>query len=903
MNLSSSDEGDYSSNDEDIVGILQGKENGLNSKGATETEKNNIQEGHDDDSEDFDEVDWEDVSVDDSQNDDDDETACIEGRNDNDASHRSFPTRAVTINFADSKPQSPTTNHIIENGIASDIRTKTKRKRKRTHKIQSVEPQVQQLVEDLHNSHLLACTSRTVFISSFLGSVQEEIWHVGYSLIPLEFIEENTSTGLLKQPQYPDIVIPAMDLLSRFCQWFFDLVNHLEERRRRLENENRAAGAYSYLPHRRRQRKKARTAKKDAKNPSSNTSIEGNFDETYLGEKLKINRLLQLFEYISPTIDEHPDLQQMKKCQITPIEKVLMFICMTRSLNWRVRFVQAIDPISKALTVDHPLLSTSVANVFRSILKNSSSSSAKRASRRKATKRKASNMSQTTGEAEKSLSEQGQESKSFEMGWVEVLCAMNKDTTSSQKSSAIASTRLQGEKERSKWVHVDPHYELIDKPLQVESIRRRGGIKRAKRGANTASKHVAFVIATEHRHHLPEGNIVGQKDVIPTHLILSSTRLVDVTPRYSNAWSKSLQLRGATTSQISKSRGKCPNIWWGKSIKKINSYFSERRADVGYTDIKRTQSRKMTPYKVERCTHGKEILVIASSDDEPSSSIQGQNSVKRTDYDDEALEEKEFEESRENEALPTSKASFKNHPLYLIPSVLKSQEVLALGARSRICGVFKGELVYKRSDCSTAFAEKKWLYQGRRVRKEELKKPAKVVKARKKPVKKGFEALDSYSAKGLDQAESLQKYEEDEYDGKSLLYGIWQTDPWSPTPVGIGDPIPVNEHKNIELALINPGLIHLELSRIALVAKRLGIPYAPCLLGFEGHGGNRTPTIRGIVVHETNRELLLEAHTEWESQTVEIAYKERQQAIHKRWRKLMFGMMTKERLEREYAND
>ena len=80
-------------------------------------------------------------------------------------------------------------------------------------------------------------------------------------------------------------------------------------------------------------------------------------------------------------------------------------------------------------------------------------------------------------------------------------------------------------------------------------------------------------------------------------------------------------------------------------------------------------------------------------------------------------------------------------------------------------------------------------------------------------------------------------------------------------------------------------------------------PYAPCLLGFEGHGGNRTPTIRGIVVHEHNAELLLEAHVEMASQILEQEHQEQQSSVYKKWKRLLVGILTKERLERDYGKD
>ena len=60
-------------------------------------------------------------------------------------------------------------------------------------------------------------------------------------------------------------------------------------------------------------------------------------------------------------------------------------------------------------------------------------------------------------------------------------------------------------------------------------------------------------------------------------------------------------------------------------------------------------------------------------------------------------------------------------------------------------------------------------------------------------------------------------------DGMENLYASWQTDPWSPSPVGPNDPIPVNEHNNIELELLNPGLVHIDLQRVSKLAKQLGM--------------------------------------------------------------------------------
>ena len=77
----------------------------------------------------------------------------------------------------------------------------------------------------------------------------------------------------------------------------------------------------------------------------------------------------------------------------------------------------------------------------------------------------------------------------------------------------------------------------------------------------------------------------------------------------------------------------------------------------------------------------------------------------------------------------------------------------------------------------------------------------------------------------------------------------------------------------------------------------------PCLLGFEGHHGNRTPTIRGIVIHEHNEELLREANVEMASHILEQSHKKRQDEIYGKWKRLLVGLLTKERLDRAYGDN
>jgi xeroderma pigmentosum group C-complementing protein len=272
-------------------------------------------------------------------------------------------------------------------------------------------------------------------------------------------------------------------------------------------------------------------------------------------------------------------------------------------------------------------------------------------------------------------------------------------------------------------------------------------------------------------------------------------------------------------------------------------------------------------------------------------------------------EREELNQCSKKEAIPTSKAAFRTHPLYVIPSELGKTEVLHPDASKRVVGVFKGQLVYRRSDVSTALTAKKWLYEGRKVLDTELAKPIRRLKARKIPTSTSFKALKSYGVGVSNDGSEDQRKQviadasKPLEDGMEDLYAHWQTEDWSPPWLGPMDDIPVNEYRNVELALLNPGLVHIDQRGIATVAKKLGIPYAPCLLGFEGHGGNRTPTIRGVVVHQHNEQLLREAGMEVTSHAMQQEHDDRRKAIHLRWKRLMVGLLTKARVEREYGDD
>ena len=139
-----------------------------------------------------------------------------------------------------------------------------------------------------------------------------------------------------------------------------------------------------------------------------------------------------------------------------------------------------------------------------------------------------------------------------------------------------------------------------------------------------------------------------------------------------------------------------------------------------------------------------------------------------------------------------------------------------------------------------------------------------------------------------------------------FLYGEWQTEPWDP-PAAKDGVVPKNDRGNVDLhgaALPPPGTVHVNLPRIARVARALGIDYATALVGFEFHrGGKTTPKFEGVVVCEEFEGRLREAHAEEEARLVAAKAERERREAKARWRVLFSAMWTRLSLREEFAMD
>ncbi len=254
------------------------------------------------------------------------------------------------------------------------------------------------------------------------------------------------------------------------------------------------------------------------------------------------------------------------------------------------------------------------------------------------------------------------------------------------------------------------------------------------------------------------------------------------------------------------------------------------------------------------------------------------------------FEELEFEERSLREGMPNSIQDFKNHPIYVLESQLKANEVL----RPRIsCGSIRkknkynktGELVpvYKRSNVQIVRSAKAWYMRGR-----VLKIGERPMKSRKKSKFGISKDPDNYN--GSDAGE--------DEDDVVRLYAESQTKKFVP-PAVVGGEIPRNAFGNIDVYrpwMIPEGCVHIPDDRAERAAKIMGISFVPAAVGFDFDGGTKgggsraTVKIQGVVTfkeYEPAVKLICQGLQEYDEEKI----RRRTQLIAFRAWKILFKKM------------
>ncbi|NXG45061.1 XPC protein, partial [Psilopogon haemacephalus] len=243
----------------------------------------------------------------------------------------------------------------------------------------------------------------------------------------------------------------------------------------------------------------------------------------------------------------------------------------------------------------------------------------------------------------------------------------------------------------------------------------------------------------------------------------------------------------------------------------------------------------------------------------------------------------QFQVKLQDQPLPTAIGEYKNHPLYALKRhLLKYQAIYPESAA--ILGYCRGEAVYSRDCVHTLHSRDTWLKQARVVRIGEV--PYKMVK--------GF----SNQARKARLAEPANRDKED-----LALFGHWQTEEYQP-PVAVDGKVPRNEYGNVYLflpSMLPIGCVHLRLSNLNRLARKLDIDCAQAITGFDFHGGYSHPVTDGYIVCEEYKEVLIAA---WENEQVEIEKKEKEKREKRalgNWKLLTKGLLIRERLKQRYS--
>ncbi|VDL99006.1 unnamed protein product [Schistocephalus solidus] len=135
------------------------------------------------------------------------------------------------------------------------------------------------------------------------------------------------------------------------------------------------------------------------------------------------------------------------------------------------------------------------------------------------------------------------------------------------------------------------------------------------------------------------------------------------------------------------------------------------------------------------------------------------------------------------------------------------------------------------------------------------------------------------------------------------LYGPWQVEDYIP-PVAENGVVPRNEHGNVELfkpSMLPLGCVHICLSGIQHIAKRLEIDVVPAMVGWSFHaGGWAHPEYNGFVVCKESVPALLDAWRADNMNRAKAAAADCTERALANWRRLTRQLLLWQRVEARF---
>ncbi|CCW69513.1 unnamed protein product [Phytomonas sp. Hart1] len=245
-----------------------------------------------------------------------------------------------------------------------------------------------------------------------------------------------------------------------------------------------------------------------------------------------------------------------------------------------------------------------------------------------------------------------------------------------------------------------------------------------------------------------------------------------------------------------------------------------------------------------------------------------------------ARENKQLESLMYSESIPTTLNALHHHPLFVIESDLARHEGIYPKDNTTILGRIKGHVVYKRSAVVSLRSRDGWLREGRRLISEDIQ----AYKVMPPPASRPFAA-------------------------KSMFYGIWQTKPFEPLPLGSNGSIPHHQRTSWYILLDHSppkGIVHLKEPQIARVARRMQLDFGMAVKGFirkqvdERRRGSWETIIEGIVVKEIDKTKLLCAYEEWVQLVQEQEAAKRRNRAFSWWLSFSQRLLSMDRLRNQY---
>lgn len=244
-------------------------------------------------------------------------------------------------------------------------------------------------------------------------------------------------------------------------------------------------------------------------------------------------------------------------------------------------------------------------------------------------------------------------------------------------------------------------------------------------------------------------------------------------------------------------------------------------------------------------------------------------------------EDDQLSEELTKRPLPTSLSDFKNHPLYVLQKHLLKYEVI-YPPDARPVGYFRGEAVYSRDCIKDVHSKDYWMRQARVIAPNQ--EPYKMSIKRKKYDKTIGDYIHNLPLE---------------------LYGEWQTQPYIP-PVAVDGKVPRNSFGNVELfqpCMIPIGCVHLRLAGLARVANKLKIDCVPAVVGFDQSKAGAHPVVDGFVVCKEFEDTLTAAWEEEQVNAQQRSKEKRQKRALGNWKRLIKGLIIRERLKAKYCSD